>query len=85
MAARPRKKATTAMPRAAALPRVPFTGKLTCYSVAFIDKPDMEFGDKVILPSKVLLEIQCLKIPLPLLFKANYRLNLSPNELNPCS
>ncbi|KAH9107842.1 hypothetical protein AeMF1_016888 [Aphanomyces euteiches] len=48
---------------------VPFTGTLVCNSVAFIDKPDLEIGDKVILPSKTLLEIQCLKIPLPLLFK----------------
>ncbi|KAG9410265.1 hypothetical protein AC1031_018298 [Aphanomyces cochlioides] len=48
---------------------VPFTGTFVCNSVAFIDKPDLEIGDKVILPSKALLEIQCLKIPLPLLFK----------------
>ncbi|ETW05883.1 hypothetical protein, variant 3 [Aphanomyces invadans] len=48
---------------------VPYTGSFTCNSVAFIDKPDLEFGDKVILPPNVLVEIQRLKIPLPLLFK----------------
>jgi hypothetical protein len=31
--------------------------------------PHLEFGDKVILPAKVLLELQCFKIPTPLLFQ----------------
>ncbi|ETV87204.1 hypothetical protein, variant [Aphanomyces astaci] len=58
-----------------ARPSVPFTGTLTCYSVAFIDKPDLEFGDK-----KVLLEIQCLKIPLPLLFKLSVPASKTSSE-----
>ncbi|OQS02567.1 ubiquitin fusion degradation protein [Thraustotheca clavata] len=41
---------------------------LTCIVV---DKCDFEFGDKVILPPKVLLETQCMKIPLPLIFKVS--------------
>ncbi|EEY62623.1 ubiquitin fusion degradation protein, putative [Phytophthora infestans T30-4] len=30
--------------------------------------PHLEFGDKIVLPPKILLELQCLKIPTPLLF-----------------
>ncbi|ETW05882.1 hypothetical protein, variant 2 [Aphanomyces invadans] len=41
----------------------------TVCSIVRVDKPDLEFGDKVILPPNVLVEIQRLKIPLPLLFK----------------
>ncbi|OQR85461.1 ubiquitin fusion degradation protein [Achlya hypogyna] len=50
-------------------PKAGFRGSFTCYSVACIDMPDLEFGDKVILPPKVLLEMQCLKIALPIVFK----------------
>ncbi|POM68550.1 Ubiquitin fusion degradation protein [Phytophthora palmivora] len=30
--------------------------------------PHLEFGDKIVLPPKILLELQCMKIPTPLLF-----------------
>ncbi|DBA05420.1 TPA: hypothetical protein N0F65_007582, partial [Lagenidium giganteum] len=43
--------------------------KLQCFSVACHDMPQLEFGDKIILPSKILLELQCYHIPPPLLFR----------------
>lgn len=48
---------------------IPFLQRLKCHSIAFHGIPDGEFGDKVILPSSALAEIQKLEIPMPLLFE----------------
>ncbi|TMW65480.1 hypothetical protein Poli38472_008122 [Pythium oligandrum] len=42
--------------------------KLQCFSVACLDMPALEFGDKIVLPANVLMELQCFKIPTPMLF-----------------
>ncbi|KAK1944306.1 Ubiquitin fusion degradation protein 1 [Phytophthora citrophthora] len=44
------------------------THKLQCFSVACLDMPRLEFGDKVVLPPNILLELQCVKVPNPFLF-----------------
>ncbi|ETI32537.1 hypothetical protein F443_20667 [Phytophthora nicotianae P1569] len=41
---------------------------LQCFSVACLDMPHLEFGDKIVLPPKILVDLQCLKIPTPLIF-----------------
>ncbi|EQC34522.1 hypothetical protein SDRG_07850 [Saprolegnia diclina VS20] len=45
--------------------------------------PDLEFGDKVILPSAVLRDLQLLKIPLPLVFQVTS--TTAPNVRQFCS
>ncbi|KAE8970829.1 hypothetical protein PF005_g27319 [Phytophthora fragariae] len=50
------------------VPLVP-SHKLQCFSVACLDMPHLEFGDKVVLPPKILLELKCSNISTPFLFK----------------
>lgn len=46
-----------------------FENQYRCYSVAFIDKPHLEDGDKVILPPSALDRLASLRIDYPMLFE----------------
>ncbi|KAG2974922.1 hypothetical protein PC118_g14253 [Phytophthora cactorum] len=61
--------------------------KLQCFSVACLDMPRLEFGDKIVLPPKILLGLQYMKIAPPLLFMVQaVGLDIQPEGiLNACS
>lgn len=52
-------------PKRAAL----FQESYSCFSVACVDKPQLENGDKVVLPQSALHQISVLGLPYPLLFR----------------
>lgn len=60
-------------PRAAAAPDDAFTRQFRCYPVSFIDRPDLELGDKIVLPPSALDTLTRLNITFPMLFKLTSR------------
>lgn len=60
-------------PRAAAAPDGAFTRQFRCYPVSFIDRSDLEHGDKIVLPPSALDTLTRLNITFPMLFKLTSR------------
>lgn len=60
-------------PRAPAAHDGAFTRKFRCYPVSFIDKSDLERGDKIVLPPSALETLTRLNITFPMLFQLESR------------
>eukprot|EP00250_Pteridium_aquilinum_P010943 c19734_g1_i1 orf=300-1277(+) len=62
-------------------PSGPFEQNYRCYPMSFIDKPQLENGDKVIMPPSALDRLASLRIDYPMLFELN---NPSTNRTSHC-
>lgn len=60
-------------PRAVAAPDGAFNRQFRCYPVSFIDRSDLEHGDKIVLPPSALDTLTRLNITFPMLFKLSSR------------
>eukprot|EP00249_Psilotum_nudum_P018793 c26964_g1_i1 orf=501-1454(-) len=65
----------------AGYPGAPFEQNYRCYPTSFIDKPQLENGDKVIMPPSALDRLASLQIDYPMLFELH---NLVANRTSHC-